>query len=314
MTRRTHVREAVEVLKALGMPRGQQNERTALCLLALLDLVRDRAWHDAQSPLVGITPIMDFAKTHYGRKYAPNTRESFRRRSMHQLVQAGISRCNPNESARSTNSQDTVYQICPTALDLLRTYGEPAWAVELAAYLKTNKPLAERYANERKMVFVPVRLSTEQEISLSPGKHNALVKAIVEQLVPRFVPGGLLVYVGDTSAKWGHFDRSTLAKLGMTLDEHGKMPDVVVHYPAKNWLVLIESVTSHGPVDSKRHEELAKLFAPSTAGLVYVTAFSTRSLMKRYLGEIAWETEAWVAESPTHMIHFNGSRFLGPYE
>jgi hypothetical protein len=27
-----------------------------------------------------------------------------------------------------------------------------------------------------------------------------------------------------------------------------------------------------------------------------------------------WETEVWVAGSPTHLIHFNGERFLGPYE
>lgn len=99
----------------------------------------------------------------------------------------------------------------------------------------------------------------------------------------------------------------------MTLDTHGKMPDVIVYNPAKNWLVLIESVTSHGPMDSKRHEELAAQFRGSTAGLVYVTAFPTRSMMAFYVADIAWETDVWVAESPSHLIHFNGSRFLGPY-
>jgi adenine-specific DNA-methyltransferase len=91
------------------------------------------------------------------------------------------------------------------------------------------------------------------------------------------------------------------------------MPDVVLHYTARNWLLLIESVTSHGPVDGKRHNELANLFASSTAGLVYVTAFPNRTIMGRYLGEIAWETEVWVANAPSHLIHFNGERFLGPY-
>jgi hypothetical protein len=36
--------------------------------------------------------------------------------------------------------------------------------------------------------------------------------------------------------------------------------------------------------------------------------------MSRYLGEIAWETEVWVADAPSHLIHFNGERFLGPYD
>ncbi len=92
------------------------------------------------------------------------------------------------------------------------------------------------------------------------------------------------------------------------------MPDVVLYYADRNWLVLVEAVTSHGPVDGKRHTELAKLFMGAKAGLVYVTAFPNRTTMSRYLGEIAWETEVWVADAPSHLIHFDGERFLGPYD
>ncbi len=91
------------------------------------------------------------------------------------------------------------------------------------------------------------------------------------------------------------------------------MPDVVFYYPDRNWLLLVESVTSRCPVDGKRHEELACLFASSTAGLVYVTAFPNGAIIGRYLGDIAWETEVWVANAPSHLIHFNGVRFPGPY-
>jgi len=120
--------------------------------------------------------------------------------------------------------------------------------------------------------------------------------------------------VGDTQRKWAYFDPDSLRALGVEVEEHGKMPDVVVHHASKNWLVLIEAVTSHGPVNPKRRLELSKLFANSKAGMVYVTAFMNRRTMIRYLDEISWETEVWVAESPTHLIHFNGERFLGPYE
>ena len=94
----------------------------------------------------------------------------------------------------------------------------------------------------------------------------------------------MLVYAGDTGDKWGYFDAVLLAELGVDVDSHGKMPDVVLHYVERNWLLLVESVTSHGPVDGKRHAELAKLFAGSTAGLVYVTAFPNRAIMGRYFG------------------------------
>lgn len=123
----------------------------------------------------------------------------------------------------------------------------------------------------------------------------------------------MLVYVGDTGDKWGYLNAPLLAELGVDVDVHGKMPDVVLHDVGRNWLLLVESVTSHGPVDAKRHAELTTLFAGSKAGLVYVTAFRDRAIMKRYLGEIAWETEVWVADAPSHLIHFNGARFLGPY-
>ena len=86
-----------------------------------------------------------------------------------------------------------------------------------------------------------------------------------------------------------------------------------MHYTDKNWLVVIEAVTRHGPVNPKRLAELKSLFSGSNAGLVFVTAFLDRRGLLKYLSEIAWETEVWVADAPGHMIHFNGERFLGPY-
>ncbi|WP_040098928.1 BsuBI/PstI family type II restriction endonuclease, partial [Aeromonas australiensis] len=201
----------------------------------------------------------------------------------------------------------------PAALALLRTFGTPAWHDNLAAYLAERETLVARYAKERDQNRIPVEISPGQQIHLSPGDHSELIRAIIEDFAPRFAPGSVLVYAGDTGEKWGYFDADLLVGLGVDVDSHGKMPDVVLHFTEKNWLLLVESVTSHGPVDGKRHDELAKLFAGSTAGLVYVTAFPNRTFMGRYLGEIAWETEVWVADAPSHLIHFNGVRFLGPY-
>jgi adenine-specific DNA-methyltransferase len=66
-------------------------------------------------------------------------------------------------------------------------------------------------------------------------------------------------------------------------------------------------------VDAKRHNELSTLFETAQPGLVYITAFPDRALMARYITEISWETEVWAADSPTHLIHFNGDKFLGPW-
>lgn len=313
MAEENKIADAIQVLESLGMPRAQQNDRSALCLLALLNLKKGVSWADAKNPLVGITPMMEFARDYYDRQYKPNTRETFRRQSIHQLVAAGIALYNPDDSARPVNSPKSVYQIEPDTLTLLRSFGTAAWNKGLAKYLKTRQTLTARYAREREMKKLPVKLTTGVTIRLSPGAHSVLIKAIIEEFAPRYVPGGVLIYAGDTGDKWGYFDKELLTKLGVAVDGHGKMPDVVLYYPEREWLLLVESVTSHGPVDGKRHEELARIFAKSTAGLVYVTAFPSRAAMARYLGEIAWETEVWCADAPSHLIHFNGARFLGPY-
>lgn len=313
-TNNSYIDDALQALISLGLPRAQQNERSALCLLALLNLTPDKTWAQAENPFIGITPIMDWARKHYGKEYAPNTRETVRRQTMHQFIDAGIVLYNPDNPTRSVNSPKAVYQIEPAALTLLRSFGSDQWHDNLAAYLADRETLVTKYAKERAQNRIPVQISPGKEITLSPGEHSELIRAIIEDFAPRFAPGSLLVYVGDTGDKWGYFDAALLADLGVDVDSHGKMPDVVLYDGERNWLLLVESVTSHGPVDGKRHAELTKLFAGSKAGLVYVTAFPSRALMSRYLGEIAWETEVWVADAPSHLIHFNGVRFLGPYD
>ena len=309
-----YIEAALQIIISLGLPRAQQNERSALCLLALLDLTPDKVWADAENPLRGITPIMDWARMHYGKDYAPKTRETVRRQTMHQFCDAGLVLYNPDKPDRPVNSPYAVYQIEPSALALLRTFDTLVWHENLATYLAERETLVAKYAREREQNRIPVEIAPGQHITLSPGEHSELIRAIIEDFAPRFAPGSMLVYAGDTGDKWGYFDAALLAGLGVHVDAHGKMPDVVLHYTTKNWLLLVESVTSHGPVDGKRHVELASLFAGSTAGLVYVTAFPNRTIMGRYLSEIAWETEVWVADAPSHLIHFNGERFLGPYD
>lgn len=311
--KKNHIESARQIIISLGLPRAQHNERSALCLLALLNLTLDKIWADAENPLIGITPIMDWAREHYDKDYAPNTRETVRRQTMHQFCDAGIALYNPDRPDRPVNSPKAVYQIAPPTLALLRTFGTPAWPDTLTKYLGERETLITRYAKDRDQKRIPVAVAPGKKILLSPGKHSELIRAVIEDFAPRFAPGSRLVYAGDTGEKWGYFDESLLAELGIRVDSHGKMPDVVLHYPEKSWLLLVESVTSHGPVDGKRHNELAALFAESKIGLVYVTAFPNRTFMSRHLSEIAWETEVWVADAPSHLIHFDGLRFLGPY-
>jgi adenine-specific DNA-methyltransferase len=304
--------EALEILKALGLPRDQQNERSALTLLSLLNLKPDTPWSNAEAPLMGITPMMEFFAKHYGKMYAPNTRETVRRQTVHQFLDAGIVTINPDEPARPTNSGKTVYQIDARLLELLKAWGTHEWEKEIRNYLSSVETLRKRYAQEREARRIPIEVAPGKTIGLSPGGQNILIDRIIDDFCSVFTPGGKTVYVGDTEEKFAYFDEALLKSLGVQIDFHGKMPDVVIYHEKENWLVLIEAVTNHGPVNPKRMNELKKLFSGCKAGLVFVTAFANRQSMLKYLDEISWETEVWVAESPTHLIHFNGERFLGP--
>jgi hypothetical protein len=297
--RKQRLTEAIKALTALQFGPRQKNETAAYTLLALLDLQPDTQWADSQAPLRGITPVIDFIATAYGNRYAPNTRETIRDDAVKFFVEAGLLLRNPDDPNRPTNSGKTVYQIEPTALALFR--------------LASREALKREIARKRVLARVPVSLPDGSQVALSPGGQNPLIKAIIEQFCPIFAPGGVVLYIGDTENKFVHLEIAGLAELGIALGAAAKIPDVIVHDTKRNWLLLIEAVTSAGPVDGKRRKELKDLFSGCKAGLVFVTAFESRRTMQGFVAQVAWESEVWIAEDPEHMIHFNGERFLGPY-
>jgi adenine-specific DNA-methyltransferase len=304
------ISDAQVILGALGLPKAQLNERSALALLALVDVLPTTTWAEASRPLLGITPMMDFFKEHYGKQYAPNTRETVRRQSVHQFLAAGMLVQNPDDPRRPTNSGRTVYQATDELVRLVRVYGTEAWTTALQSYLVSAPSLVKKYARERLISRVPVKTPGGEAFTLSPGGQNPLVAAILEDFCGVFTPGANVLYVGDTQEKFAFFDQLALRALGVELEPHGKMPDVVVHATEQGWLVLVEAVTSHGPIGPKRRDELVSLFGMATEKLVFVTAFVDRKTMTRHIDDIAWESEVWIAESPTHLIHFDGEQFV----
>ena len=96
----------------------------------------------------------------------------------------------------------------------------------------------------------------------------ALHKAIIEDFAAHWVIGGVLVYASASGENPGAIDANLLADLGIAAHAYDKLPDVVLHDPLKNRLFLVESITSHGPVDEQRRVELARLFSGAHAHLI----------------------------------------------
>ena len=304
--------DARDILEQFGLPPAQRNDISCLTLLALAGLSEDDPWSGTAKPSRTIHQILGFMRDTYSREYAENTRENVRRQVIHQFEQARLVDRNPDAPDLPTNSPRTHYGLTDEALRVLRRYGGRGWQTQLRSFRSRHGALLEIYQRRRQMREIPVRTSTGGEIRLSPGRHNRLQAQVVTDFGPKFAPGAILLYLGDAADKLLHLDREKLEQLGIPVNEHDKLPDVLLYDEERNWLFLVEAVTSHGPVSPKRVEELEDSLKDCTATRIYVSAFPDFRQFRRHLQNIAWETEVWVAEIPDHLIHFNGDKFLGP--
>lgn len=158
-------------------------------------------------------------------------------------------------------------------LKLVRIYGKRTFTGEVGRFLGSNEKLSETYRKRRDLHQIPVILPTGAELRLSPGKHNLLQKQSIEQFASRFAPGARLLYLGDTAGKQVLVDQEGLQALDITVTEHDKLPDIILYDEQRNWLFLIEAVTSHGPVSPKRYKEIEEMLATCSALRVYVSLF-----------------------------------------
>ena len=301
------IEEAKELLTELGMPPQQQSEMCCLVLLALADIREGDSWSEATNKWIRIHDIIQFAADGYSKEYAENSRETIRKQALHHYRNAALiedNRC-------ATNSPNYRYRLTKESLALIRKKDSMEFHEVMADYKVGHVSLIEQYASRRQMQKMPVNING-QFLSFSTGKHNQLQKAILEEFAPRFVPEAQCLYVGDTTNKDLVLDREGLKRLGFVISQHDKMPDVVLYSPSKNWLFFVEAVTSVGPMSPKRLIELYDMTRNVTAGVVYVTAFPDKKTFKKFVEELAWETEVWLSDVPDHMIHLNGDKFLGP--
>lgn len=301
------------VLKKLDLPKAQQNNRSAYTLLSLLGLEEDDDWSNSSQNLMGIHDIIVFIKDNYDFEYAENSRESIRRRTIHQFMDAMIIEKNADNPARATNSGNTVYSIVPEILDVFTTFGTDEWENSIDNFFEEYESLNEKYTKKRELHKIPVKIE-DKEIQFSPGKHNELQKLIIEEFGSRFAKGAKLLYVGDTADKSLYKLNKIMKELGIPTSKHDKLPDVLLYNKDKNWLFLCEAVTSHGPISEKRYIELERMLKDCNAKNIYCTCFLDKKTYREYAADIAWETEVWISSNPNHLIHMNGDKFLGPHE
>lgn len=217
---------------------------------------------------------------------------------------------NPDNPLLPTNSPRAHYALTHDALAAIQTYGTDQWESECKKFLLAHGSLRDKYGGRKAKHLVPVRLPDGKSFTLSPGKHNVIQAAVVEEFIPRFAPGSRLLYLGDTANKNLVLDTEGLADLGIPITKHDKLPDVVFYDPNKKRLFLVEVVTSHGPMSPKRFYELEEMLSECKVKTICVSAFPDFKEFQKHMAKIAWETEVWIAAEPDHMIHYDGEKFL----
>lgn len=301
------VNEAKCFLKAVGMPQAQQTDLCCYALLAMSNIKPDDCWEKATNNWIRIHDIIQFISSNYNITYAENSRETFRKQALHHFRNAALI----EDNGKATNSPNYHYRLTGETLALIKKINSTDWANAIGNFIKNHDRLVDVYASKKQMKKMPVKIN-DQDFTFSPGKHNQLQKAIIEEFAPRFAPNSECLYVGDTTKKDLVKNVTKLHELGFSITLHDKMPDVVLYREDKDWIYFIESVTSVGPMDPKRILEIKKITKEVTAGKIFITAFLDFKTYKRFSDKLAWETEVWLAEMPDHMIHLNGDKFIGP--
>lgn len=309
--------EAITILSSVGIPVSDKTERSlermAMAFLAVAGVTKQ--WKEASDKrFLKTREVINFINQHFEENISSGSYDDIRRKDLKLLVVAGLILNSSDKPDAATNDPTRGYSLNSGFKNLIQSFGIKDWQSNLKQFMADKESLEEILQRKRRFKKVPIHLPSGKLLELSLGKHNDLQKAIIDEFLPRYGQGCEVLYLGDTVNKMLHIEEEKLKYLNFFELSHDELPDIIAYDPQRNWLYLIEAVHSSGSISEIRMLELKRLTKDCTADIVYVTAFLTKSEFRKWVIDIAWETEVWIAENPDHLIHFNGDKFLGPYK
>lgn len=313
------ISEAVDLLDSVGIPIKRETfrrqERIAMAFMAVAGI--DSNWKSAKSLKDGrkltTREIIFYINSHYEENLSPGSYDDIRRKDLSTLVLADLIINSGDNPSAATNDPTRGYSLENDFKELIHNYKTKNWTDNLTKFKRLKGSLTEKLSRPRESKRLSVIFPTGELLELSSNYHNSLQKVIIEEFLPRFGFGCEVLYLGDATKRILLYAKNTLESLGFFDLGADELPDVIAYSSQKNWLFLIEAVTSSGPMSDKRVLEIKKLAPDCKAELIFVTAFHNRVDFRKWVQDIAWETEVWIADTPDHMIHFNGDKFLGPH-
>lgn len=310
--------DARDILISIGMPAALTNPRSVMTLAALAEIYPGQKWRNASESYHGTHFIVDFINTHFPNKagldiapYAENSRETFRKSNIKPWISAGI--LEP-KAGLATNDRDNSYRFSSYFAALIRSYGTDQWKERLEDYKKMHASYAE-YLKQTKTVERDYITEYEGvQIALKKSPHNKLQMEILKNLIPLVSVGKPeLLYIGDATDRDLWQKDARMEELGIhVLSKSGSLPDIILYDKHENRIIFIEAYHSSGPFTIDRVNSLKALChcEPGTEA-AFITAFDSTSKMLKHYKEVAWDTEIWSSDEPTHLVHKNGDKFIG---
>ena len=313
------INDALFIIQSFGVPTNDMTERQrtkmAMSFLALANMRVGKKWSDAKNVEenhLRTREIITYVNKHFGESISAGSYDDVRRKDLKQLTQAGIVKHSKPDSAQNDPARG--YGISAKYCEVMKEYGMSSWETKLTKLVSEKGKLtdARMPRDERK---IPIDIPGRERIYLSLGDHSDLHKRIIDDMLPFFCPSDTtILYLGDSTKKEIINEKETLEALRFFMPERGTLPDILAYSKKENWLYVIEAFHTSNPISSDRKMDLSRLAEKCAAKIIFITAFLGRSDFRKEAGNIAWETDVWLAEEPDHMIHFDGKQFLKPYD
>lgn len=306
------IKEILDILEAVGIPTDMTDRRLEKMAMACLAVgnIKSSLQECETDHFLKTREIITYENQNFGENISYGSYDDIRRKDLLYLVEAGIVINSSNLEEQAVNNPTRGYAIAPHFAGLIKQYGTPSWEEALKSFEQKSTLLAEELKRKRELERIPVILPSGAKLMLSAGEHNVLQKKIIEEFLPRFGFKAELLYLGDTENKQLFKQEEKLGKIGFYILDHEELPDVVAYSYEKNILFLIEAVHSAGPMSEIRVRKLKRQLEQCKSDIVFVTAFLDKPTFRKWVVDIAWETEVWIADAPDHLIHFNGYKFL----
>lgn len=321
------INEALYIIDNLGVPiqdlTSRRLERMAMAFLAVIDVNNSNNWNKAKDinsqRAITSREIIEYINKNFNENISSGSYDDIRRKDLSRLVEAGIIckgvvlKKNSKNIAVNVNDSSRGNSLNAEYTQLIRSYGSEGWEKKVESFLKDKVTLSERFMQKRDLEKMNVKLPNSRILEFTLGGHNHLQKLIIEEFLPRFGFNAEVLYVGDAANKYLFYEKDRLEKLGFFNLQQGELPDIVAYSKDKNWIYVFEAVYTCNPVTISRKLKIEELTKECTADIIYISAFLDKDTFRKHVANIAWETEAWIADNPDHMVHFNGDKFMGPY-